>query len=155
MTKSGKHCGKRRNCTLCAISSFVTYVFKKPSAAEASKSVYMRERVNDWLSKLQDKRFLPANYGNKFDFPILINQMQESKLLVSLSNLITGVVDTFPIIQQNISLPDYKLSTIYSHLCNDIEDSFHNADKDVIALQRICTDCNSGLLTKLCGKYCQ
>ena len=24
MTKSGKHCGKRRNCTFCAISSFVT-----------------------------------------------------------------------------------------------------------------------------------
>ena len=44
MTKSGKHCGKRRNCTFCAISSFVT-VFKKPSAAEASESVYMRERV--------------------------------------------------------------------------------------------------------------
>ena len=39
MTKSGKHCGKRRNCTFCH------YVFKKPSAAEASESVYMRERV--------------------------------------------------------------------------------------------------------------
>ena len=24
MTKSGKHCGKRRNCTFCAISFFVT-----------------------------------------------------------------------------------------------------------------------------------
>ena len=34
MTKSGKHCGKRRN------------VFKKLCAAEASESVYMRERVN-------------------------------------------------------------------------------------------------------------
>ena len=28
MTKSEKHCGKRRNCTFCAISSFVT-VFSK------------------------------------------------------------------------------------------------------------------------------
>ena len=37
MTKSGKHCGKRRNCTFCAISSFVTMF---------SESVYMRERVN-------------------------------------------------------------------------------------------------------------
>ena len=45
MTKSGKHCGKRRNCSFWAISTFVT-VFKKPSAAEASESVYMRERVN-------------------------------------------------------------------------------------------------------------
>ena len=38
--KSGKHCGKRRNCSFCH------YVFKKPSAAEASESVYMREKVN-------------------------------------------------------------------------------------------------------------
>ena len=29
----------------CAISSFVTLFSKKPSAAEASESVYMRERV--------------------------------------------------------------------------------------------------------------
>ena len=34
MTKSGKHC---------------YYVFKKPSAAEASESVYMRERVKQIL----------------------------------------------------------------------------------------------------------
>ena len=45
MTKSGKHGGKWRNCTFCAISSFVTMFSKKPSAAEASESVYMRERV--------------------------------------------------------------------------------------------------------------
>ena len=29
MTKSGKHCGKRRNCTFCAISSFVTMFSKR------------------------------------------------------------------------------------------------------------------------------
>ena len=34
MTKSGKNCGKRRN-----------NIFKEPSAAEVSESVYMRERV--------------------------------------------------------------------------------------------------------------
>ena len=45
MTKSGKHCGKRRNCTFCAISSFVTMFTKKTSAAEASERVYMRVRV--------------------------------------------------------------------------------------------------------------
>ena len=28
MTKSGKHCGKMRNCTFCAISSFVTMFSK-------------------------------------------------------------------------------------------------------------------------------
>ena len=41
MTKSGKHCGKKRNCL------FFHYVFKKLSAAEASESIYMRERVKD------------------------------------------------------------------------------------------------------------
>ena len=42
LCKSGKHCGKRRNCNFF----FCHYVFKKPSAAEASESVYMRERAN-------------------------------------------------------------------------------------------------------------
>ena len=41
MTKNGKHCGKK-TCNFF----FCHYVFKKPSAAEASESVYMRERVN-------------------------------------------------------------------------------------------------------------
>ena len=40
MTKSGKHCGKRRNCSFRANSSFVTMF---SNAAEASESVYMRE----------------------------------------------------------------------------------------------------------------
>ena len=43
MTKSGKHCGKRGNCH---------YVFKKPSAAEALESVYMRERVKNIGTKV-------------------------------------------------------------------------------------------------------
>ena len=50
MTKSGKHCGKRRNCSFWAISSIVNYVFKKLSAAEASESVFMRERANRIIS---------------------------------------------------------------------------------------------------------
>ena len=45
MTKSGKHCGKRRNCLFLCNFFFCHYVFKYPSAAEASESVYMRERV--------------------------------------------------------------------------------------------------------------
>ena len=32
---------------------FCHYVFKKPSAAEASESVYMRERVNDTLRRFR------------------------------------------------------------------------------------------------------
>ena len=33
-------------------SFFCHYVFKKPSAAEASESVYMRERVNSTMNEL-------------------------------------------------------------------------------------------------------
>ena len=40
MTNSGKHCGKRRGNFF-----FCHYVFKKPSAAEVSESVHMRERI--------------------------------------------------------------------------------------------------------------
>ena len=50
MTKCEKHCGKMwQNEKLLIMSNFFFYhyVFKKPSAAEASESVYMRERVND------------------------------------------------------------------------------------------------------------
>ena len=36
MTKSGKHCGKRRNCTMFSKSRLLQ---------RASESVYMRERV--------------------------------------------------------------------------------------------------------------
>ena len=45
MTKSGKHCSKMGNCLFWAVSSFVTMFSKKLSAAEASESVYKRERV--------------------------------------------------------------------------------------------------------------
>ena len=74
MTKSGKHCDKRRNCMLCAISSFCYYVFKKPSAAEASESVYMRERVK--LTK-NEGVLVTSHYQHKFrllsfDFDICV-----------------------------------------------------------------------------------
>ena len=46
MTKSGKHCGKKEKLHVLCNFFFCHYVFKKPSAAEASESVYMRERVN-------------------------------------------------------------------------------------------------------------
>ena len=53
----------------CAISSFVT-VFKKLSAAEASESVYMRERVKD----------------------IRVEDLE----LLTLSHLLTGFQDFWP-----------------------------------------------------------
>ena len=46
MTKSGKYCGKRRNCTLCAISSFVT-MFSKSRLLQRRPKVSMRERVKE------------------------------------------------------------------------------------------------------------
>ena len=46
MTKSGKHCGKKEKLHVLCNFFFCHYVFKKPSAAEASESFYMRERVN-------------------------------------------------------------------------------------------------------------
>ena len=51
MTKSGKHCGKRRNCTFCAISSFVT-MFSK------GRLLHRRQKVSIWgkgLSETQDR----------------------------------------------------------------------------------------------------
>ena len=65
MTKSGKHCVKRRNCTFWAISSFVTMFSKKPSAAEASESVYMRERVNKCVQRT-DCLTCYATFNNAF-----------------------------------------------------------------------------------------
>ena len=41
MTKSGKHCGKRRNCTFSAISSFVT-MFSK------SRLLQRRQKASIW-----------------------------------------------------------------------------------------------------------
>ena len=41
MTKSGKHCGKRRNCAFCAISSFVT-MFSK------SRLLQRRPKASIW-----------------------------------------------------------------------------------------------------------
>ena len=46
MTKSGKTLWQKEKLLVLSIFLFCHYVFKKPSAAEASESVYMRERVN-------------------------------------------------------------------------------------------------------------
>ena len=54
MTKSGKHCDKMRNFMFCANFFFCYYDFKKLSAAEASESVYMRERVKPVLTSTHD-----------------------------------------------------------------------------------------------------
>ena len=40
MTKSGKHCGKRRKCTFCAISSFVT-MFSKSCLQQRRQKVFI------------------------------------------------------------------------------------------------------------------
>ena len=45
MTKSGKTLWQKEKLHVLCNFFFCHYVFKKPSAAEASESVYMRERV--------------------------------------------------------------------------------------------------------------
>ena len=45
-----KHCDLRRNCSSWAIPAFVTIYFQKPSAAEASESVYMWLMLMFWIS---------------------------------------------------------------------------------------------------------
>ena len=78
MTKSGKHCGKRRNCTFFCNFFFCHYVFKKPSAAEASESVYMRERVkgNLYVQNPKTERYKKSfNYSGSLlwnDLPVEI-----------------------------------------------------------------------------------
>ena len=42
MTKSGKYCGKKEKLLVLNNFFFCHYVFKEPSAAEVSESVYMR-----------------------------------------------------------------------------------------------------------------
>ena len=46
MTKSGKTFWKKEKLLVLSNLLFCHNVFKKPSAAEASESVYMKERVN-------------------------------------------------------------------------------------------------------------
>ena len=46
MTKSGKTLWQKEKLLVVSNFFFCHYVFKKPSAAEASESINMRERVN-------------------------------------------------------------------------------------------------------------
>ena len=48
MTKSGKHCGKRRNCTFCAISSSVTMFSKSCVQSRLLQNCRMWERVKSF-----------------------------------------------------------------------------------------------------------
>ena len=60
MTKTGKHCGKRRNCTFCAISSFVT-MFSK------SRLLQRHWKASIWGKGLRSlSRLIPMTYENGF-----------------------------------------------------------------------------------------
>ena len=52
MTKTGKHCEKKRNCSCWAISSFVTLFSKKSFSAEASESVHMKGKYHIWCQSV-------------------------------------------------------------------------------------------------------
>ena len=88
MTKSGKHCGKRRNCTF----------FKKPSASEASESVYMRERVkkNMVLSAARFSINLPRCFQSRL-LQICCKQISE------VCNLIIEFAIKYPYIRGQFS----------------------------------------------------
>ena len=53
MTKSGKHCDKNKKLLDLSNFIFCHYVFKTPSAAEASESVYMRERDTIYIVRVK------------------------------------------------------------------------------------------------------
>ena len=66
MTKSGKHCGKRRNCSIWAISSFVT-MFSK------SRLLYRHQNASIWGKGLTAKINVTMLYQSMY---------QSSKLLI-------------------------------------------------------------------------
>ena len=50
MSKTGKHCGKRRNCTFCAISSFVTMFSKSCLLQRRQKASIWGKGLNNFLT---------------------------------------------------------------------------------------------------------
>ena len=59
MTKSGKHCGKRRNCTFCAISSFVTmFSISRLLQRHPKAFIWGKGLISAWLNFFQHTNFL-------------------------------------------------------------------------------------------------
>ena len=57
MTKSGKHCGKRRNCTFCAISSFFTMFSKSCLLQRRQKACIWGKGLREMLADDFDSMF--------------------------------------------------------------------------------------------------
>ena len=72
MTKSGKHCGKRRNCTFCAISSFVT-MFSK------SRLLQRRQKASTWGKGLSALITAKSYYSHIFGADITCNYTKTRK----------------------------------------------------------------------------
>ena len=80
MTKSRKTLWQKEKLFILSNFFFCHYVFKKPSAAEASESVYMRERVNSF----SDIGIIPRFCGRQLftPFPHATN-LQQTTLKIS------------------------------------------------------------------------
>ena len=66
MTKSGKHCGKRRNCTFCGISSYVN-MYSKSCLLQNVSFLTMNISATDGCKNINGRYiFFPINTGYKY-----------------------------------------------------------------------------------------
>ena len=73
MTKSGKHCGKRRNCTFRAISSFVTMFSKSRLLQRRQKASTLGKGLN--MSNLPTWNVFALTTSNQLYCMIFYNNM--------------------------------------------------------------------------------
>ena len=81
MTKSGKTLWQKEKLHVLCNFFFCHYVFKKPSAAEASESVYMRERVKHLQQANFEKVVTSAEIGHIEQFHLLLQCFLFFKIL--------------------------------------------------------------------------
>ena len=75
MTKSGKHCGKRRNCTFCAISYFVTMFSKSRLLQRCPKAFILGKGLTN-LKRTSMKRNWPRFRKSLFMKEKLLNRVE-------------------------------------------------------------------------------
>ena len=88
MTKSGKHCGKRRNCTSCAIFSFVTMFSKSCLLQRRQKGLREWEETAKVYLHLTTSWAIQPNRANSFNsfsyllalFPYTTNLQQTKNI---------------------------------------------------------------------------
>ncbi|XP_053388617.1 uncharacterized protein LOC128551729 [Mercenaria mercenaria] len=78
-------------------------------------------RFIDWIKTIDcPTKILCAHNGNKFDYPILYNQLQKYRLLKQFESIACGVVDSLDILKAVLpQRTSYSLSNVYRDLIND------------------------------------